>query len=200
MADAPAANIRSQKKLLGLIFLTGLLLRLSWPGSIGLDHFDEGIYAFAGEWPFARGGLTALDPALIPYGPPVTSVQIGICNILLGGPSDFSAILPGLLCGSFAVLVIGRLSAKIFTPQAGLFSAILLATSGAGIALSRSALTDAPLMLVWLSTIYYGLHFLIRPSFISSILWLERIHERDHISTIQATVQSGCSITVFKVT
>ena len=170
MADAPAANIISQKKRLGLIFLTGLLLRLSWPGSIGLDHFDEGIYAFAGEWPFARGGLASLDPALIPYGPPVTSVQIGICNILLGGPSDFSAILPGLLYGSLAVLVIGRLAAKIFTPQAGLFSAILLATSGAGIALSRSALTDAPLMLVWLSTIYYGLHFLIRPSFISSIL------------------------------
>ena len=169
MAVAPAAKIIDTRKKLGLILLAGLLLRLVWPGSIGLDHFDEGIYAFAGEWPFARGGLAALDPALIPYGPPVTSVLIGISNIVLGGPSDFSAILPGLLCGSLAVVVIGRLAAKSFTPQAGLFSAILLATSGAGIAFSRSALTDAPLMLVWLSTIYCGLHFLKRPGFISAM-------------------------------
>ena len=169
MAVAPASKSFIRKRP-GLIFLAGFLLRLGLPGSIGLDHFDEGIYAFAGEWPFARGGLSALDPSLIPYGPPVTSLQIGISNILLGGPSDFSAILPGLLCGSLAVVVIGRLSTKIFSPQAGLFSAILLATSGAAIAFSRSALTDAPLMLVWLSTIYAGIHFLKRPSFFSSIL------------------------------
>jgi 4-amino-4-deoxy-L-arabinose transferase-like glycosyltransferase len=122
MAVAPAAKIIDTRKKLGLILLAGLLPRLVLPGSIGLDHFDEGIYAFAGEWPFARGGLAALDPALIPYGPPVTSVLIGISNIVLGGPSDFSAILPGLLCGSLAVVVIGRLAAKSFTPQAGLFS------------------------------------------------------------------------------
>jgi hypothetical protein len=94
VAVAPASKSFIRKRP-GLIFLAGFLLRLGLPGSIGLDHFDEGIYAFAGEWPFARGGLSALDPSLIPYGPPVTSLQIGISNILLGGPSDFSVFFQG---------------------------------------------------------------------------------------------------------
>ena len=157
------------RQMLLVVALLGLLLRLGLPGSVGVDHFDEGIYAFAGEWPYARGGLTALDPTVIAYGPPVTPVLIGASYLLVGGPTDFAAILPGLVCGSVAVLVLARLAGQIFSLRAGLFSAVLLATSGAAVAFSRSALTDAPLMLFWLLAMLAGLHFLKSPGFITAI-------------------------------
>lgn len=152
-----------------LVALVGLVLRLGLPGSVGIDHFDEGIYAFAGEWPYARGGLAAIDPAVIPYGPPVTPVLIGAGYILLGGPSDFAAVLPGIACGSLAVLLVARLAGRLFSPQAGLFAALLLAVSGEAVAFSRSALTDAPLLMFWLVAMLAGWQFLKSPGFISAI-------------------------------
>jgi len=157
------------RQWLALVALTGLLLRLGLPGTLGIDHFDEGIYAFAGEWPFARGGLAAIDPAVIPYGPPVTPMLIGAGYILLGGPSDFAAVLPGIVCGSLAVLLAARLAGRVFSPRAGLFTALLLAVSGQAVAFSRSALTDAPLMMFWLLAMLAGLHFLKSPGFFSAI-------------------------------
>lgn len=166
--SAAATKSRPDKLLLILIALAALVLRMVRPGSIGIDHFDEGIYAFAGEWPFARGGLWSIDPAVIPYGPPMTPILIGLSFILFGGPSDFAAILPGILCGTASVLLIALLTTRIFNQRAGLFSALFLATSGAAIAFSRSALTETPLMFCWLLAMIAGLRFLKKPGLVSA--------------------------------
>jgi 4-amino-4-deoxy-L-arabinose transferase-like glycosyltransferase len=148
-----------------LLILTGaFVLRFASPGSIGLDHFDEGIYASAGDQLFAMGAAAKIDPRVIPYGPPVTPILIGVCETLLGGPSDFAAVVPGLVFGTFAVWLTWRFGRSALSAEAGLCAAILLAASGMAIAFSRSALTEGPFMAVWLLAMISGASFLKRPS------------------------------------
>ena len=42
------------------------VLRFAGFGRLGLDHFDEGIYASAGLWSLGPGGLAVVDPGRIP--------------------------------------------------------------------------------------------------------------------------------------
>lgn len=156
--------------LLVIILFTGLSLRLLYPESIGIDHFDEGIYALAGQWIYEPNGLANLDPGMIPYGPPITSFTMGVSYLILGGPSDFAAILPGILFGTISIFLIFLLAKSIFGIESGLISAALLATSGMAIAFSRSALTDAPLMCIWLLSMIAGLQFLKMPGLKTSFM------------------------------
>jgi 4-amino-4-deoxy-L-arabinose transferase-like glycosyltransferase len=158
------------RKILLLILAGGLLVRIGPPGSLAIDHFDEGIYALAGQWIYQPGGLTRLDPTVIPYGPPVTSVLIGIATFLLGGPSDFAAILPGIICGTLSILIAFQFCRRIFGETEGLIAASLIAFSGMAVAFSRTALTDTPLLLFWLMAIQSGLKFLEKPGLKYAIL------------------------------
>ena len=45
--------------------LIAAVLRFWNAGRLGLCHFDEGIYAFAGLWIRSTKGLSAIDPNVI---------------------------------------------------------------------------------------------------------------------------------------
>ncbi len=156
--------VEQLRKILLLILAFGLLVRIGTPATLSLDHFDEGIYALAGQWPFQPGGLANLDPSVIPYGPPVTPVLIGLCSFVLGGPSDFAAIIPGIISGTLAIWLTRNFCRRLLGDEAALIAATLVAFSGMAIAFSRTALTDTPLACLWLLAMIAGLKFLEKPS------------------------------------
>ncbi|MFM7592601.1 MAG: ArnT family glycosyltransferase, partial [Isosphaeraceae bacterium] len=107
--------------------------------------------------------LMKLDPKVIPYGPPVTPVLIGLSSFVLGGPSDFAAMMPGIITGTLAIFLTALFCRQISGEKAALVAATLVAFSGMPIAFSRTALTDTPLACLWLWAMISGLKFLEKP-------------------------------------
>ncbi|MFM1802403.1 MAG: hypothetical protein RJA81_1755, partial [Planctomycetota bacterium] len=163
-------TLAKQRILITVIVLTGFILRFWNIADLAIDHFDEGVYAFAGQWIFEPSGIRSLDPGVIAYAPPVTPVLIGLSYFFLGGASDLAAIFPSLICGCLSILIIYWFSKKLFGTQSGLVAATLLSSSGLNIAFSRSALTDMPLVMIWLLTMLAGLNFLEKPRFRTAIV------------------------------
>ena len=155
--------VEQSRKFMLLLLACGLLVRIGPPATLSIDHFDEGIYALAGQWPFQPGGLAKIDPSVIPYGPPVTPVLIGLCSFLMGSPSDFAALLPGIICGTSAIWLTRNFCRQLFGDKAALIAATLVAFSGMAIAFSRTALTDTPLACFWLLAMITGQKFLEKP-------------------------------------
>ncbi|MBX6312000.1 MAG: glycosyltransferase family 39 protein [Isosphaeraceae bacterium] len=146
--------------------ILGAVLRLWAAERLGLEHFDEGIYALAGLWVLEPVGLPRFEPELIPYAPPGFPMLVGLAYWLtfpFPGVSDFSAISPALLCGIATIPVVGWLGRRTFGPGAGAAAAALAAASGPHVAFSRMALTDVPFLLVWLVAMGLGARFLEQP-------------------------------------
>ena len=145
-----------------LVSLFAAFGRLAGFGRLGLDHFDEGIYASAGLWSLAPGGLEGLDPGLIPYAPPGYPIFVGL-SYRLFGPSDLAAIAVSILAGIAATPATYWLGRRTFGPPFGVAAAGFASASMAHIAFSRMALTDATFLLAWLVAMTAGGGFLERP-------------------------------------
>lgn len=152
--------------LVSALTVMGAIVRLWNFPRLGLEHFDEGIYAFAGLWAVRPGGLMSFDPSSIPYAPPGFPILVGLSYLLTfpwPGVSDLSAIVPAELCGIAAIPVIYWIGARTFNVGTGIAAAALLATAGPHVAFSRMALTDTPFLLAWLVAIGLGGRFLESP-------------------------------------
>src|SRR5262249_45899670 len=132
-------------------------------GRLGLLHFDEGIYAASGFWIFSRNGFLDLDPSVIAYAPPGFPFLVGLSYFLLGA-RDLSAILVSIASGTLTVPTVAWLARRTFGNGAGVAAAAFAAISGAHVAYSRMALTDATFLLCWLLALVAGQRFLERPS------------------------------------
>ncbi len=144
--------------------ILGLTLRL-WPlGGLGLSHFDEGVYAAAGLWPFQRGGLGAIDPGVISYAPPIFPILVGLMYSILG-PSDQAVLLVSQLVGTLTIPASAWLTRRLMPEHrhAPALAAVLFAAGGPLIAFSRLGLTDATFLQVWLLVLGVGGRFLSRP-------------------------------------
>ncbi|WP_161602269.1 ArnT family glycosyltransferase [Tautonia marina] len=148
--------------------MLGAGVRLKGLGTLGLDHFDEGIYAQAASWVFAEGGLRALDPALIPYAPPGFPFLVGLSYQLVG-VSAAAVILVSILTGVLTIPVLAWLARRTFGQGAGAATAALVALSGPHVLFSRTGLTDATFLLVWSLAMLAGVRFLDRPGVRSAI-------------------------------
>ncbi len=160
----PQAAPAPSRELLAVAALTlvGGIVRVWSPGRIGLNHFDEGIYALAGLWALSPRGLQALDPALIPYAPPGFPMLIGLAYACFG-VSDFAAILVSIAAGTLTIPVTAWLARRTFGAGAGGAAAALAALSGPHVAFSRMALVDVAFVLCWLVALGCGQRFLERP-------------------------------------
>jgi 4-amino-4-deoxy-L-arabinose transferase-like glycosyltransferase len=144
----------------------GAVLRLWMLPRLGLEHFDEGIYAMSGFWILSPHGIGAIDPSVIPYAPPGLPILVGLAYLLTfpwPGVTDTSAIAPSLICGIATIPVSGWLGRRTFGPGAGAAAAAFAALSGPHIVFSRMALTDVPFLLAWLVAFGLGSRFLERP-------------------------------------
>jgi dolichyl-phosphate-mannose-protein mannosyltransferase len=148
-----------------VLFLTVLAAveRLAGFGRLGLDHFDEGIYASAGSWSLTPGGLAGLDAGLIPYAPPGYPTLVGLAYRLFG-PSDLAAIAVSVLAGIATVPVVAWIGRRTFGPTFGVAAAGFAAASMPHVAFSRMALTDATFLLAWLAAMAAGGWFLEKPA------------------------------------
>lgn len=168
--DTDAMPRRLGRETVWVIAMTmlGAGVRLKGLGTLGLDHFDEGIYAQAASWVFAEGGLRALDPALIPYAPPGFPFLVGLSYQLVG-VSEAAVILVSSLTGVLTIPVLAWLARRTFGQGAGAATAALVALSGPHVLFSRTGLTDATFLLVWSLAMLAGVRFLDRPGVRSAI-------------------------------
>lgn len=155
---------RRESIVIALATVIAAVLRLWGFPRLGLQHFDEGIYAQVGLWPLLlpTGGLGDVASLLVPYAPPGFPILIGAAYSLLGAV-DRAAILVSILAGIATIPVAGGIARKTFGPGAGAMAAILAALSGPHVAFSRMALTDATFLLAWMSALALGIWFLERP-------------------------------------
>jgi 4-amino-4-deoxy-L-arabinose transferase-like glycosyltransferase len=144
------------------ITLLGAIVRLWGLGRVGLVHFDEGVYAFAGLWGLSPDGLRGIDPGTIAYAPPGFPILVGLSYQLLG-VADVSAVLVSVLLGTLAIPVSAWVARRTFGVGAGGAAAALAAFSGLHISCSRMALVDAGFTLFVLIAIGFGQRFLERP-------------------------------------
>ncbi len=160
-----ADSRRSDRSSLFLVVaatLFGFLLRL-WPfGRLGLNQFDEGIYAMAATWALQPGGLSSLNSILIPYAPPGFPLFVGWTYWLLGF-SDQAGILVSALTGMATILVVAWTAASIFGRREAAVVSWCVCCAGPHIAFSRMGLTDASFLFFWAVGFRMGISFLILP-------------------------------------
>ena len=129
----------------------GAIVRLSFPGRMAVEHFDEGVYAsnfWLGEFPYRHLYAPPLLPACIEW----TMIIAALCGIK---PTGFIPMIPCLIAGIATIPSIWWICRRWFGPSAGLVSAWLVATSDFHTSYSRAALTDVPLCLFILWAVYF---------------------------------------------
>lgn len=139
----------------GAIF-AGMCLRVAVPERMGVEHFDEGVYA-SNFWFDAENGYSY--PARFLYAPPLLPAAIEwtlILASLMGiEPVGFVPMIPSLVAGIAMVPSIWWVCRRWFGPIAGLTAAWLIATSDFHVSYSRAALTDVPVCFLVLWAVYF---------------------------------------------
>lgn len=125
--------------IVAAILAVACFVRLARIHECGLSHFDAGVYAQSGLYPWT--GVFHFQQGY--FSPPLFPILIGLTNLTLGGPTDWSGVLVSGVASGLTVLVAWRLARDIWNPLAGVLAAILIAASGFQIVFARVGLTDA---------------------------------------------------------
>jgi 4-amino-4-deoxy-L-arabinose transferase-like glycosyltransferase len=152
--SASSSSPRRFAVALGLLCALALLLRAWAPASFGIDHFDEGVYAFSASAAADPAAGAGLYPEQEKFSPPLYFGLGGLAARASG--ADVDRVLVGLnaLLGAATVGLLGWVARRWFGASAGLAAATLLALSEYHIALSRAALTDVAFALAHLGAVY----------------------------------------------
>lgn len=134
--------------LLGALLVGGALRGYRFT-ELGLSHFDEGVYALSGLWPWT--GTFFPDQAY--FSPPLFPLLVGILNWLLGGPSDLSPMAISMVASLATIPVLWWLGRRWFSAGAGLAAAWWGALDGFQISYARVGLTDATFGLLMLLSV-----------------------------------------------
>ena len=121
-----------------LVTLLGAGIRFWGITQMGMSHFDAGIYAQSGLWPWT--GAFHFQQGY--YSPPLYPLLIGVVNFLAGGPVDWAGTLISVLAGTALIPVCWWTGRSWFGPGAGLLTAFLVSIDGLQIIFSRVGLTD----------------------------------------------------------
>jgi len=124
------------------LLLLGFAFRIWKISSVGLDHFDEGVYVFSALGLTDPSQPYRLYPEQIKFSPPLFFSLVGLVYCVFGGPSDTAAILINAGLGTLTIALLWWVGRSWFGPQTGIAGAALLAFSEYHIGLSRTALTD----------------------------------------------------------
>lgn len=129
----------------------GTVLRFSALSRLAVEHYDEGVYASNLVFLASEGNEF---PGRAMFSPPLWPAVIETADIVGYFLTDrlprWWPMLPGLLCGVALVPSVAWMMRRWFGSAAGLAAAWLVALSEYHAFYSRTALTDAPLMLAWL--------------------------------------------------
>ena len=141
--------------LLGAV-LFGAILRLSFPGRMAVEHFDEGVYASNFWFEVERGGeypaRHLYAPPLLPMAIEWTMIVASLCGIK---PTGCIPMIPSLISGLATIPSMWWVGRRWFGPSAGIVAAWLVAASDFHASYSRAALTDVPVCLFMLWGVYF---------------------------------------------
>ena len=141
--------------LLGAV-LFGAILRLSFPGRMAIEHFDEGVYASNFWFEVEQGGeypaRHLYAPPLLPLAIEWTMIVASLCGIK---PTGFIPMIPSLIAGLVTIPSLWWVGRRWFGPSAGIVAAWLVAASDFHASYSRAALTDVPVCLFMLWGVYF---------------------------------------------
>lgn len=153
--SAPTISRHERLWLWGAI-LFGAVLRLSFPGRMAVEHFDEGVYASnfwfeaeeGGEYPARH----LYAPPLLPLAIEWTMIVASLCGVK---PTGFIPMIPSLIAGIATIPSMWYVGRRWFGPSAGIVAAWLVAASDFHASYSRAALTDVPVCLFMLWGVYF---------------------------------------------
>lgn len=148
----PLPLTRTELLLVLLITAAGFAARFAFMDELAVEHFDEGVYA-SNLW-FPDAGYAYPERHL--YAPPLLPAMIEFC-LLTFGEDKWVPFLPSLLLGALTVPLAWLAVRNWFDPAAGVAVAAIVSCNDFHILMSRSALTDAPLLFflllaVWLAS------------------------------------------------
>ncbi len=142
---------RVELALLAGILLLAVMLRFGALSRVAVEHFDEGVYA--SNLLFPDSGFEYPERHL--YAPPLVPALSEWSQLFLG-PQRWMPCLPGLVLGTLTVPLLWWIARGWFGPAAAVAAASLVACSEFHIGLSRSTLTDAPLLFFLLAAVGLG--------------------------------------------
>jgi len=155
--------------------LCGLVLRGAWLSQLAVEHYDEGVYAsnlvFLEDEGDEFPGRALFAPPMMPLVIEWTTI---VWRMFAATSPSWLPMLPGIVCGIALVPSAGWIARRWFGPAAGVAAAWLVALSEYHAFYSRTALTDAPLMLAWLWGVYWVSQSLeryeLRPAVIAGVV------------------------------
>ena len=138
----------------------GCFLRFAQLDQLALEHFDEGVYS-SGVWYWQISDQPY--PASHLYAPPALPVLIRISTAIAG--PKLGPFLPGLFMGALSILALWGFVRALFGQAAGLVACPLIALSDFHIIYSRMALTDVPVLLGVLLSVWLAVTAIDRQSY-----------------------------------
>jgi 4-amino-4-deoxy-L-arabinose transferase-like glycosyltransferase len=140
--------------LAGAFVASALAIRLLVWARAGIDHFDEGVYAFSADG-LARGlGCDGLFEGEERFSPPLYFGLGALLKWISGCAADRALIALGVAAGTATVALLWHVGRRWLGAGAGLVAAGLLAASPFHVALSAAALTDATFALLQLGAVF----------------------------------------------
>ena len=142
----------SRTELIAILVITlvGIAARFAFLSELAIEHFDEGVYA-SNLW-FPDEGYQYPDRFL--YAPPLVPSLIE-WSMIIFNQATWAPFLPSLILGSLTVPLAWWTIRRWANGTSGVAAAALISLNDFHIAMSRSALTDVPmvfflLLAVWL--------------------------------------------------
>lgn len=152
------AYSRKELFVVAILLLLGIGLRLAFPSAMAVEHFDEGVYAsnfwFGPELDYQYPMRRLYAPPLLP-----SCIEWSIIFDLAGKDSprtlrQVAPMFPSLIAGCLTLLVAWKLSRDWFGKHAALATLQLAALSDIHALYSRTALTEAMLLLFFVSAVW----------------------------------------------
>jgi len=148
--SSPCVSVsRTELVAILVIIVAGFAARFVFLNELAIEHFDEGVYA--SNLFFAEG----IYPDRFLYAPPLLPFLVD-WSMIIFGQTRWAPFLPSLILGSLTVPLVWWSVRRWSSGASGIAAAALISLNDFHIAMSRSALTDAPmvfflLLAVWLA-------------------------------------------------
>ncbi len=164
MSKVEAKRPGRAELVLFALLLCALVLRAWNALAHGIDHFDEGVYAFSAIGIADPSAPLQLFPGEFRFSPPVFFTLIGTVARIFGLQTDAAAIALNVALGTLTVAALWWIGRAWFGRAAGLAAAALLGFNEYHVMLSRTGLTDVAFALFYLIAIYALIEALERRS------------------------------------
>ena len=133
-------------------------MRVAFPSRMAIEHFDEGVYAsniwFGAEADYHYPMQRLYAPPLLP-----SLIEWSLIFDRMGEPAShkinsFVPLVPSLFAGCLTLLVIWRMTREWFGPEAGLATLAIASLSDFHALYSRTALTEALMLLLFVAAVW----------------------------------------------